>query len=102
MEPSSQGDINVEELLPPMQAAVADLRWRIAQLKIEIAASDERTAIRFLTDITNSTQGNTNSTYGDESDDMDSGSVAFLLFCTLLVLIMTTPGIMLYYSGQVT
>lgn len=35
------------------------------------------------------------------SSDVDGGSTAFLLFCSVLVLMMTTPGIVLYYSGLV-
>lgn len=35
------------------------------------------------------------------SDQFDSGDIAWMMFATVMVFLMTTPGIMLYYAGFV-
>lgn len=82
------GDKTIEDLLPSLQDAISELRFRISDLQ----ASTDAQLVNIMSNVTNST-----STYEED----DAGSIAFLLFCTILVLCMTTPGIMLYYSGLV-
>ena len=76
-----------------LEVAVSDLRERIRELQEQTAVSSEAMAVKLMISSANSTS--------IDEEDGDGGSIAFLMFCTILVLLMTTPGIMLYYSGLV-
>jgi Amt family ammonium transporter len=105
-----------EDLIPLLREAITALRHRITELQTNISYNDEKLAVRVINMMTvatatasnstnhtsgNHTSGNHTSENHTSENEVDSGSIAFMMFSTVLVLLMTTPGIMLYYSGMV-
>lgn len=88
-----------EDLIPPLREAITALHLRITELQTNISYNDEKLAVRVINMMTVATASN--STNHTSDDEVDSGSTSFMMFSTVLVLLMTTPGIMLYYSGMV-